>query len=276
MSTDWDDFDLEHNENEPLLQVIEAPGFPPPRHPSEADLFARHEGVPGHDQEKLSNARIVMVGAGGLGSWVGLALVRSGVRHLTIIDPDRFDRTNAPRQLMFRGDIWRLKVVAVAQNLAPHMVAAGVITAMTMPLEQALGAYPIPADVLVVLVDNNGCRLKASQFARRLGIPAVFSMLSLDGVRMQTFLQGVEPDAACLWCALPNLDPNAATPCASGIVTSCLLAAAHATFFVHRALMAKQGMPDVFNWRIGDLLGGEEDVTSTVRRRRGCLLCAGE
>jgi len=46
-----------------------------------------------------------IVGAGGLASWVALALARSGVRHLTIVDPDRFDRTNASRQLMFGGDV---------------------------------------------------------------------------------------------------------------------------------------------------------------------------
>jgi len=47
-----------------------------------ADLFARHEGVPGHVQEALTNARTVIVGAGGLGSWVALALARSGAREL--------------------------------------------------------------------------------------------------------------------------------------------------------------------------------------------------
>src|SRR5437870_4131692 len=80
---------------------LRAPGFPGPQHPAEADLFCRQEAMPGHDQTRIANAHVAVVGCGGLGSWIALALARLGVSQLTLIDPDRFDRTNAPRQLMF-------------------------------------------------------------------------------------------------------------------------------------------------------------------------------
>ena len=81
-------------------QVFEAPGLPPLLHPAEPDAFARQVDVPAHDQAALEQVRIPIAGAGGLGSWAALALLRAGARHVTIAEPDRFDRTNASRQLI--------------------------------------------------------------------------------------------------------------------------------------------------------------------------------
>ena len=49
--------------------------------------------------EALSNARIIIFGIGGVGSWAAEALVRSGVRHLTIVDSDKVCITNINRQI---------------------------------------------------------------------------------------------------------------------------------------------------------------------------------
>src|SRR5437660_941222 len=70
-------------------------------------------------------------------------------------------------------------------------------------------------------VDNNRCRFEVVRHARAREIWAVFSMLSRDGQRCQVFLQGAGPDDPCLWCALPNLDPNGRAVCARGIITGC-------------------------------------------------------
>lgn len=128
----------------------------------------------------------------------------------------------------------------------------------------------VAADLVIVLVDNNACRLKALQFARELQNPAVFSMMSLDGMRVHTFLQGADAREACLWCAAPNLDPQAATPCAASVVTSCFVSAAHVTFFAHRALMGWPEGHARFNWRTTDLIGSEPEQVSTVPRRADC------
>ena len=106
----------------PNLELI-APGFPPPVHIAEPDLFCRQAAMPGYDQERLGAAHIAVVGSGGLGSWIGLCLVRMGVRTITIRDPDHFDRTNAPRQLVFPGDLGRPKAHAVARNLVLSVAA---------------------------------------------------------------------------------------------------------------------------------------------------------
>ena len=47
----------------------------------------------------LASVRIILFGLGGVGSWCAEALVRSGVRHLTLVDPDRVCASNVNRQL---------------------------------------------------------------------------------------------------------------------------------------------------------------------------------
>ena len=49
---------------------------------------------------RLSEKRVILFGVGGVGSWCAEALVRTGLRHLTIVDFDCVDVTNVNRQLM--------------------------------------------------------------------------------------------------------------------------------------------------------------------------------
>ncbi|MDY3843052.1 MAG: ThiF family adenylyltransferase, partial [Prevotella sp.] len=50
--------------------------------------------------DRIGQARVIIFGVGGVGSWCAESLVRSGVRHLTIVDSDRVCITNINRQLM--------------------------------------------------------------------------------------------------------------------------------------------------------------------------------
>lgn len=243
-----------------------------PTHPAEPDLFARHEGIPAHEQSLLEAARIAFVGGGGLNSWASVGMARSGATWITTIDGDRLDRTNLSRQFFFPDDLGKPKGIRLAANLVGQAVAGATLTGIGLNFEEATEKYPLPADILVVGVDNNACRLRAVQEARRRRIPAVFTMLSLDGMRCQTFLQGASPQNPCLWCALPNLDPEKITPCAAAIVSSCLLASAFTIFFVHRALMG-WGDLQPFNWREADLSGMTPDRTGNILKRHACPVC---
>lgn len=256
-----------------VVKSFDAPGLPPP-HPAEADTFARHEGVPGHDQEALASAQIVLVGGGGLNSWTGVALVRSGAKDVKTIDHDIVERTNTSRQLYFADDLGKRKAHCLTRNLIGHAVAGAHLTGIALPFEQAIQEFALPADLLVVGIDNNAGRLAAANEARSRGIPAVFTMLSRDGMRCQCFLQGPDPKDACLWCALPNLDPEIASPCAAAIISSCLLAAAFATFFAHRALMGWPEGITPFNWREADLLGIAPVQVGMIPRRPDCPVCS--
>jgi len=269
LSEDFPEFVLSPDQ---IIESLDALSLPPP-HPAEPDTFARHEGIPGHDQEALASARIVLVGAGGLNSWTALGLVRSGARSIAIVDHDLVDRTNTPRQLYFADDLGQPKAICLARNLIGHAVAGAQLTGVALRFEQAAEEFALPADLLVVGVDNNACRLYCVREARTRRIPAIFTMLSRDGMRCQSFLQGPNPGDPCLWCALPNLDPESAAPCAAAVISSCFLAAAFAVFFAHRALMGWPKGVEPFNWREADLLGAAPNRVGMVARRPDCTVC---
>jgi tRNA A37 threonylcarbamoyladenosine dehydratase len=67
----------------------------------ERGLFKRTELLLGNDiMDRIANMRVIIFGVGGVGSWCAESLVRSGIKHLTIVDSDRICVTNINRQLM--------------------------------------------------------------------------------------------------------------------------------------------------------------------------------
>lgn len=70
-------------------------------------------------QARLTNARVLMLGVGGLGTWTAAALACAGVGHLTLVDDDTVDLSNLNRQVLFRrSDVGRPKVEAASDALA--------------------------------------------------------------------------------------------------------------------------------------------------------------
>ena len=68
--------------------------------------------------EKIQEARVLIFGIGGVGSWCAEGLVRSGVRNITIVDSDRVCVTNCNRQLMATSrTIGQVKVDALRDRL---------------------------------------------------------------------------------------------------------------------------------------------------------------
>ena len=64
-------------------------------------IYNRTSLLVGRDvMDALSEARVILFGVGGVGSWCAEGLVRSGVKHLTLVDSDRVCVTNVNRQLM--------------------------------------------------------------------------------------------------------------------------------------------------------------------------------
>lgn len=82
--------------------------------------------------ERLQNARILLLGVGGVGSFCLDCLYRSGVRHITIVDFDRYDLTNQNRQMHSENHEGELKVealqihypevIAIAEKITPEWV----------------------------------------------------------------------------------------------------------------------------------------------------------
>lgn len=83
------------------------------------DIFSRSELLLGEEGMKsLENARVIVFGIGGVGSWCAESLVRTGLRHLTIVDSDRVAVSNINRQLMATtATVGEVKVEALKRHL---------------------------------------------------------------------------------------------------------------------------------------------------------------
>lgn len=83
------------------------------------EMFGRAQLLLGDEvMQRLETVRVILFGVGGVGSWCAEALVRTGVRHLTIVDNDVVCQTNRNRQLMANSEtVGRIKVEAMRERL---------------------------------------------------------------------------------------------------------------------------------------------------------------
>ena len=115
-----------------------------------------------HTWQRLSSLRIAIIGCGRTGSLIATTLVRLGVRHLTLIDPDIVEEHNLGEMNGVREeDLGRHKVEAVAEFLTHYCTATHIpqeINAIPKPIMSA-GLSVKSADVLFCCVDDDSARL---------------------------------------------------------------------------------------------------------------------
>jgi len=175
-------------------------------------------GVAG--QDRLRAARVLVVGAGGLGSPVLQYLAAAGVGRIGIADDDAVDETNLQRQVVYaESDVGRPKAVAAAERVATmnRHVAADPI-----PLRvDASNARDLVRlyDVVVDATDTFGSRYLLNDACRLEGKPDVYgSIFRFDG-QVSVFA----PDGPCYRCLFPQPPPEGSVPtCAEGGVLGVL------------------------------------------------------
>jgi adenylyltransferase/sulfurtransferase len=185
--------------------------------------YSRHLIMPEvgrRGQLKLMQAKVLLIGAGGLGSPTGLYLGAAGVGTLGIVDFDTVDLTNLQRQLFHHGhDIGRSKVDSATDALAdinpnvkviPHKVALTSENA-----REIIDQY----DVIVNGCDNFATRYLASDVSYWAGKPMVDgSILRFDG-QATVFV----PGKGCYRCLFPTPPPPGEAPsCAEAGVLGVL------------------------------------------------------
>jgi adenylyltransferase/sulfurtransferase len=243
----------------------------------ELERYARHivlREVGGAGQARLRAARVLVIGAGGLGSPVILYLAAAGVGTIGLVDFDTVSLSNLQRQIAHRTvDVGRLKTdsardAAQAINpgviIEPHPVRLTVENALDL-----IGRYDIVADGS----DNFATRFlinDACFFAKKTLVSA--AVTEFDG-QLATYKPHAG-DYPCYRCLFPEPPPPGTAPSCSE--TGILGAAAG----VMGTLQALEMMKEILG--IGDSLAGQlliYDALSTrfrtvrVRRDSACALC---
>jgi adenylyltransferase/sulfurtransferase len=176
--------------------------------------YARHlilDEVGEHGQGRLLDARVVILGAGGLGAPVSLYLAAAGVGTLVIVDDDVVDLTNLQRQIVHATEaVGRPKVDSAAETLA--RVNPGVtVEAVNARLDTGNAADLIAgASVVIDGSDNFATRFALNDACREAGIPLVSGALSRFEGQLTTILPG--PTRPCYRCLFPEAPDPALTP----------------------------------------------------------------
>ncbi|HCV89117.1 MAG TPA: molybdopterin-synthase adenylyltransferase MoeB, partial [Alphaproteobacteria bacterium] len=126
-------------------------------------------------QEQLLAARVLVVGAGGLGSPAMLYLAAAGIGHITIIDPEQVELSNLNRQVLHTtSSIGTAKAQQAAAAVAALNPAIEV-TALVERLDDGnVAALLTSHDVVVDCSDNVETRYQLGDASHRYGTPLVF------------------------------------------------------------------------------------------------------
>ena len=183
----------------------------------DVERYARHlvlAEIGGPGQQKLAAARVLIVGAGGVGGPAALYLAAAGVGTLTLVDPDTVALSNLQRQILFTGDdIGRPKVEAGADRLTalnPRVHIETVAGSLT-----AANARALIAGHHVVLdgTDDFLTRFAVNAACVAEDVPLVSGALGRWSGQV-----GVFTCRPCYQCLVPEIPPDAETCARVGVV----------------------------------------------------------
>lgn len=181
---------------------------------AEFHRYARHlilDEVGEEGQARLLDARVVVIGAGGLGAPVSMYLAAAGVGTLVLVDDDEVDLTNLQRQIVHATDaVGRAKVASAAETLArinPGVRVDAVEGRLTADTAAEIVAG---ASAVVDGSDNFATRYLLNIACRAAGVPLVSGALSRFEGQLTTILP--DPATPCYRCVFPEAPDPALTP----------------------------------------------------------------
>jgi molybdopterin-synthase adenylyltransferase len=186
----------------------------------ELERYARQivlKEIGGAGQQALNSARVLIIGAGGLGGPAGLYLAAAGIGHIGIIDEDVVSLSNLHRQIQFcTDDVGTLKTKAMAGTLDainPHVN----IREYRHKLDADNGRDIIEDyDIVLDGTDNFSARFLVNEICRRTKTPLVSGALGRFEGQLSVFK--MDNKSACYRCFVPQKPPEAETCAAVGVV----------------------------------------------------------
>lgn len=201
-----------------MQHLEKRPFIPPNISPDESSRYKRHLilseiGMDG--QRRLKQSRVLIIGAGGLGSPIGMYLAAAGVGHLGILDFDTVDSSNLQRQIIHgTRDVGRQKTASARDrinDINPHIQVETFETRLTS--RNALELFA-DYDVIVDGTDNFPTRYLVNDACVLLDKPNVYgSIYRFEGQASVFWAER----GACYRCLYPEPPPPGLVPsCAEG------------------------------------------------------------
>ena len=244
--------------------------------PDQRRRYSRHLLIPEvgeAGQERLLNSRVLLIGAGGLGSPASLYLAAAGVGTLGIVDADVVDDSNLQRQIVHSTDrLGEAKVLSAKRTieaLNPDVEVKAYEERLTSEnIERILSEG---WDVIVDGADNFPTRYLVNDASLLHRIPVVHGSIFRFEGQVTVFKPG---DGPCYRCLFPQPPPPELAPsCAEGGVLGVLpgvIGSIQATEALKLALGI--GDPLVGRLLLYDALSGEFDEMK-LRRDPACPVC---
>lgn len=165
--------------------------------------------------ERLAQARVAIVGMGGLGNPAALYLAAQGVGHLHIIDPDQIEGHNLGRQVLFSPHELGQDKVMVAQAKLSHTVPECEIVSHVAELDAAnVDVLLDGVDLVIDGLDRANPRMVLNDWTVKTGRPVFFG--GAIGYEAQVF--GVQGGQPCLYCLFGDLDGADENCAVSGVL----------------------------------------------------------
>ena len=195
--------------------------------PEQRDRYSRHLTIPEvgeAGQSRLLDARVALIGAGGLGSPIAYYLAAAGVGTLRIFDDDLVERSNLQRQILHtESRIGESKAQSAAQTIAAFNPDV-TIDARQIRLNASNAMEALQdVDVVVDGSDNLATRQLLNEAALALGIPLVYGAIFRFEGQVSVFWPKGGDGGPCYRCLFPESPPAELTPsCAEAGVLGVL------------------------------------------------------
>jgi adenylyltransferase/sulfurtransferase len=225
-------------------------------------------------QRKLLNAKVLIVGAGGLGSPVAVYLALAGVGTVGLVDFDIVDLSNLQRQILHQNkDIGVRKVVSAKETLTAYNPDVNVVL-HEEPINASNAMEIIPQyDIIVNGADNFPTRYLVNDASYLAGKPLVDGSILLFDGQASTYV----PGQGCYRCIFPEPPPPGEVPSCSEAGVLGALPGIVGTIQATETIKLILGDGETLSGRMLLIDALAMDFrTVKVRRNKGCPLCGDE
>jgi molybdopterin/thiamine biosynthesis adenylyltransferase len=225
----------------------------------------------GSTRPDLDDARVIIIGVGGLGSPAAIALADAGVGTIGLVDPDRVDPSNLHRQPLYGdADVGRLKVEAAAERLRSRHPRLRIETA-AVRFETGSAALLADFDLVVDGTDSVAAKFDVNDAAVAARIP----LCHAGAIGWQAQLLSILPGTtACYRCLFEEPPPPDEVPScqAAGVLGPAVVLAG--SLQAAEAVRLLSGMSPLFADRLLVIDTGTGSWRRiAVTRRPGCPAC---